>query len=57
VPILWIDYISTESPVLGMRQALYSSGVLDFKKMNGTSFVPENFSIKEIMVGKTSNFS
>jgi hypothetical protein len=57
VPILWIDYISTESPVLGMRQALYSGGVLDFKEMNGTSFVPENFSIKEIMVCKTSNFS
>jgi hypothetical protein len=35
VPILWIDYISTESPLLGMRQALYSGGVLDFKKMNG----------------------
>jgi len=57
VPILWIDYISTENPVLGMRQALYGGGVLDFKKMNSTSFIPENFSIKEIMVCKTSNFS
>ena len=26
---------ATESPLLGMRQALYSGGVLDFKEMNG----------------------
>jgi hypothetical protein len=35
VPILWIDHISTESPLLGVRQALDSGGVLDFKEMNG----------------------
>jgi hypothetical protein len=57
VPVLRIDHAPIKDKLLGMRQALYSGGVLDFKKMNGTSFVPENFSIKEIMVGKTSNFS
>jgi hypothetical protein len=34
VPILRIDYVSTKGKLLGMRQALYGGGVLDFKEMN-----------------------
>ena len=34
VPILRIDYVSTKGKLLGMRQALYSGGVLDFNEMN-----------------------
>ncbi len=33
VPELRIDHISTKSPLLGVWQALYSGGVLDFKEM------------------------
>jgi hypothetical protein len=57
VPVMRIDHVPIKGKLLGMRQALFSGGVLDFKEMNGTSFVPEDFSIKEIMVCKTSNFS
>jgi hypothetical protein len=31
---LRIDYVSTESPLLGVWQALYSGRVLDFKEVN-----------------------
>jgi len=34
VPILWIDYVWIKGKLLGVRQALYSGGVLDFKEMN-----------------------
>ena len=34
MPILWIDYVWIKGKLLGVRQALYSSGVLDFKEMN-----------------------
>jgi hypothetical protein len=34
VPILWIDYVWIEGKLLGVRQALYSGGVLDLKEMN-----------------------
>jgi hypothetical protein len=53
MPVMRIDHVPIKGKLLGMRQALFSGGVLDFKEMNGTSFVPEDFSIKEIMVCKT----
>jgi hypothetical protein len=34
VPILRIDHATIKGNLLGMRQALYSGGVLDFKEMN-----------------------
>ena len=34
VPILRIDYVSIKGKLLGVWQALYSGGVLDFKEMN-----------------------
>jgi hypothetical protein len=34
VPILRIDHVSTEGNLLGVWQALYSGGVLDFQEMN-----------------------
>jgi len=34
VPILRIDHIPLKGKLLGVWQALYSSGVLDFKEMN-----------------------
>jgi hypothetical protein len=43
VPILRIDHASIKAKLLGVWQALYSGCVLDFKEMNGSSFVPENF--------------
>jgi hypothetical protein len=57
MPVMRIDHVPIKGKLLGMRQALFSGGVLDFKEMNGASFVPEDFSIKETMVCKTSNFS
>jgi hypothetical protein len=39
VPILWIDYLSIKGKLLGVRQASYSRGVLDFKEMNHRPFV------------------
>jgi hypothetical protein len=34
VPILWIDHVSIKGKLLGVWQALYSGGVLDFKEIN-----------------------
>jgi hypothetical protein len=34
VPVLRIDYLSIKGKLLGVWQALYSRGVLDFKEMN-----------------------
>ena len=43
VPVLRIDHISTEAKLLGVRQALYSGGVLDLKEMNClVVHVPQN---------------
>jgi hypothetical protein len=50
VPILWIDYVWIKGKLLGVRQALYSGGVLDFKEMN-RRFVhvfPEGTEMKNI---------
>ncbi len=39
VPVLRTDHVSTEGKLLGVRQALYSGGVLDFKEINSHSFL------------------
>jgi hypothetical protein len=41
---VWIDYLSIKGTLLGVRQAFYSSGVLDFKEMSRRPFVQASYS-------------
>jgi len=41
---VWIDYVSIKGKLLGVRQAFYSGGVLDFKEMNSRSSVQASYS-------------
>jgi hypothetical protein len=50
VPVLRIDHISIKGKLLGVRQALYSGGVLDFKEINRllVHVFPERTEVKNI---------
>jgi hypothetical protein len=49
VPILRIDHASIKGKLLGVWQALYSGGVLDFKEINRRlAQASEDFSFKDI---------
>jgi hypothetical protein len=49
VPILWIDHLAIKGKLLGVWQALYSGGVLDFKEMTcRLAQASENLSYKDI---------
>ena len=51
VPVLRIGHVSIESKLFGVREALYSSCVLDFKKMNRRlAHVFPDFSVKDIKI-------
>jgi len=53
VPVLRIDHVPIKGELLGVWQALYSGGVLDFKEINRRlAQASENFSFKDIRYEK-----